>query len=196
MSYSNRQIEIIEAATKLVGDKGIQNLTTKSLAAEMGFTAPALYRHFKGKTEILASVLSYYREGLQKGIKEIIDGDSTGIEKLEKIMNFQFKTFSDNPAIVMVIFAETSFQYEKVLSDVVLKIMTQKKKMIEMIVSIGQKDGSIRKDIDASYLSSFFMGSMRFTILRWRLNDYDFDLINEGVSLWGAANKLLTCKEK
>jgi len=196
VSYTNRQIEIIEAATKLVGDKGIQNLTTKNLAAEMGFTEPALYRHFKGKTEILVSVLNYFREGLQKGIQEIVQADSTGIKKLEEIMQLQFQTFTDNPAIVMVIFAETSFQYEQALSDAVLKIMNQKKMMIEMIISIGQKDGSIRKDIDAAYLASFFMGSMRFTILRWRLNNYNFSLIHEGEKLWDAGDKMMTCNLK
>lgn len=196
MSFSKRQIEIIEAATKLVGDKGIQNLTTKNLAAEMGFTEPALYRHFKGKTEILASVLNYYREGLQKGIKQIIDSDSSGIQKLETIMDFQFNTFSNNPAIVMVIFAETSFQYEKVLSEAVLKILTQKKKMIEEIIVFGQKDGSVRNDVNASYLASTFMGSMRFTILRWRLSNYNFNLIEEGVSLWSSTFKLLSVQKK
>ncbi|MCB0409114.1 MAG: helix-turn-helix transcriptional regulator, partial [Flavobacteriales bacterium] len=47
MNYSDRQIEIIVAATKLISEKGIQNLTTKNLAAEMSFSEPALYRHFK-----------------------------------------------------------------------------------------------------------------------------------------------------
>lgn len=192
MTYTKRQIEIIEAATQLIGSKGIQNLTTKNLAAKMNFTEPALYRHFKGKTEILVSVLNFYREGLQKGIKKIIESESTGLEKLEKIMNYQFNHLSNNPAIVMVIFAETSFQYEKALSDVVLRILTQKKQMIENVIVTGQLDGSIRNDIEVSQLASVFMGSMRFTILRWRLNDYSFNLIEDGKALWKATNTLMT----
>ena len=192
MDFTKRQIEIIEASTKLIGKKGIQNLTTKNLAAEMNFSEPALYRHFKGKTEILASVLNYYKGQLQKGTIDIVNEDSTGIEKLEKIMKFQFNHFSNNPAIVMVIFSETSFQYEKVLSDVVLNIMTQKKIMVEKMIALGQKDGTVRDDIDPTHLSSFFMGTMRFTILRWRLNNYDFDVIKEGNSLWEATNKLMS----
>ncbi len=192
MDFTKRQIEIMQAATKLIGDKGIQNLTTKNLAAEMNFTEPALYRHFKSKTEILASVLFFYKDQLQKGIKQIIEDDTSGIKKLELIMKFQFNHFYHNPEIVMVIFAETSFQYDKSLSEVVKSIMTQKKEMVEKMISLGHKDGTIRKDIDSTYLSSFFMGAMRFTILRWRLNNYDFDIIKEGNSLWDATNKLMT----
>ena len=53
MEFTNRQIEIIEAAKKLIGEKGIQNITTKNLAKEMAFTEAALYRHFKNKNEYL-----------------------------------------------------------------------------------------------------------------------------------------------
>ena len=192
MEYSNRQLEIIDAATKLIGEKGLQNLTTKHLAAEMGFSEPALYRHFKGKTEILASVLSFYKVNLQKGIKEIISSDISGLDKLKKIMKFQFSHFSENPAIVMVIFAEASFQYEKKLSEMVLAILNNKQKMVESIIVSGQADGSIRKDVDASSLVSFFMGGMRFTILRWRLNEYSYDLIEEGEKLWNGVNSIMT----
>jgi AcrR family transcriptional regulator len=192
MEYSDRQIEIIEAATKLIGEKGLQNLTTKNLAAEMGFSEPALYRHFKGKTEILSSVLNYYKSYLQKGIKNIVSSDITGIEKLNQIIEFQFHHFTRNPAIVMVIFAEASFQYEETLSKMVLSILNQKKAMVESIIKSGQKDGSIRTDMEASILVSFYMGAMRFTILRWRLNNYDFDLIKEGVLITKGIKQIMT----
>jgi hypothetical protein len=50
----------------LIGDKGIQNLIIKNLALEMGFPDPALHLHFKGKTEILQSVLVYYKKTWQR----------------------------------------------------------------------------------------------------------------------------------
>lgn len=192
MEYTSRQIEIIEAATKLIGKNGLQNLTTKTLAAEIGFSEPALYRHFKGKTEILTSVLNYYRTELQKRIKAIVSSDISGLEKLSEIVGFQFSHFTQNPAIVMVIFAEASFQHEESLSEIVLSILNQKKTMVESIIKSGQEDGSIRKDIEASTLVSFYMGSMRFTILRWRLNNYDFDLVKEGDKLVKGVKQIMT----
>ena len=191
MDFSKRQVEIIEAATNLIGSKGIQNLTTKNLAAAMNFSEPALYRHFKNKTQILASVLEYYRLILQKSISEINSSKSSSLLKLEKVMSFQFNHFSNNPAVVMVIFAETSYQFDNQLSKSVLDILNQKKKMVEAIIESGQKEGEIRKDINASDISSFYMGAMRLTILRWRLNEHNFDLIQEGNSLWNSTKKLL-----
>jgi len=196
MEYSERQIEIIEAATNLLSEKGIQNLTTKNLAAEMGFSEPALYRHFKNKSDILQSVLLYYRQQLKVGLEKILSDKTTGADKINGLIDFQFNHFTKHPAIVMVIFSETSFQYEDNLSKTVLALLTQKKVMMESIIKLGQNDKSIREDINSSQLADIIMGSMRFTILRWRLNDFNFNLIKEGQLLWEAISKILTCPKK
>lgn len=195
MEFTKRQIEIITAATDLIGEKGLQNLTTKNLASKIGFSEPALYRHFKNKTDILQSVLIYYRIQMKNGIEKIISNENLGAEKIQSLMEFQFQHFSKNPAVVMVIFSETSFQYDEQLSKVVLSILTQKKALLENIIQLGQKDKSIRPDVNSSQLADILMGSMRFTILRWRLNNFNFNLINEGQELWNTTISILKCPE-
>jgi len=191
MDLSKRQIEIVEAATKLIGEKGIQNLTTKNLALEMGFSEPALYRHFTGKTDILKAVLVFYKEKLKNGLQSVLASQLNGLEKLEQMMKFQFNHFSNNPAVIMVIFAETSFQYDNVLSNMVVKILEQKQLLVSQIIRMGQDEDSIRNDIDSAQLATLIMGSMRFTVLRWRLSDFSFDLRKEGISLWQTTEKLI-----
>lgn len=192
MEYTTRQIEIINAATELINQGGIQQLTTKALAEKMNFSEPALYRHFTSKTEILSSVLSYFGTGLKYKIDELISENSTGLEKLEQIINFQFEHFSKHPAIVMVIFAESSFQNEATLSNAVYSILQSKKQRVTKIIVKGQQDTSIRSDIDPDQLATIYMGSMRFTILQWRLNNYNFNLMQEGEKLTMALRKLLS----
>ena len=175
----------------LIGEKGIQNLTTKNLAAEIGFSEPALYRHFKDKTEILKSVLVYYKEQLKKGLLAISTLNLTGLEKVNKMVEFQFNHFNKFPAIIMVIFAETSFQYDSVLSKAVSEIMSQKKAAVSKIVKSGQDEGGIRNDISADQLTTMVMGSMRFTVLNWRLSNFEFDLVKEGKTLWNTIELLI-----
>lgn len=192
MDYTPRQIEIINAATELINVGGIQQLTTKALAQKMNFSEPAIYRHFKNKSEILSSLLNYYGAGLKSTVDVLLKNDDSGIEKLKQIIEFQFDHFTKHPAIVMVIFAETSFQYEEKLSTAVHSILKNKKERVVHIVQLGQEDGSIRKDVDAAQLASIFMGSMRFTILQWRLNEYQSNLNKDGVQLWETMRKLMT----
>ena len=191
MNFTKRQIEIIEAATILIGKGGVQSLTTKSLAAEIGFSEPALYRHFSDKNEILKSVLLFYKEKLKEGLTEIIQSEITGSEKIKRMIDFQFNHFIKYPAVIMVIFAEVSFQHNSQLSNVVSEIMDQKSQMVTNIIEGGQKDGSIRKDVNSKQLTNIIMGSMRFTILKWRLSNFDFNLKKEGDKLWKTIETLI-----
>ncbi len=83
MEYTARQIEIINAATELINQGGIQKLTTKALAEKMGFSEPAIYRHFKNKMDIISSVLNYFGMGLKTKMTELIQSEDKGIEKVK-----------------------------------------------------------------------------------------------------------------
>ena len=195
MDFTTRQVEIIEAATKLIGEKGIQNVTTKHLAEEIGFSEPALYRHFKGKTDILVSVLEYFREKMRTGLDPILTKQDSGLEKIHQLIKYQFNIFTNNPAVIMVIFAETSFQYDKKLSKTVHKLLEQKKQLVMNILNEGIADGSVRNDTDVEQLTSIILGSMRFNVLQWRLSNFDFDMNKKGAKLWKTLNLLLRKKD-
>ena len=191
MNFTERQIEIIDASKDLIGRKGIQNLTIKNLAEKMSFSEPALYRHFKDKTEILKSLLLFHREIIKGGIFKILNSDQSSLEKFQKILEFKFDHIKKNPAIVMVIFSETSFQYSSVLSSIVSKIMKQRSKKIIELLKEGQKNHEIRNDINPEQLATIIMGGIRKTILNWKLEGFKSDLNVEGKKLWITIEKLI-----
>jgi AcrR family transcriptional regulator len=183
MNFTDRQVQIIEKAMTLIDEGGIQHLTTKNLASHMGFTEPALYRHFKNKTEILDSLLIHYQSVLRIGMEAALDPYKPGLDQIMDIMAFQFQTFSDNPSIIMVIFSEASFQNDSSLIATVTKIMAQKEQRINGIILQGQQDRSINKNLNAHSLTNIIMGAMRFTALRWKLSGFEFDLLEESKML-------------
>lgn len=48
----NRDL-VVQRALELVSEIGLENLTTRRLGQELGVEGPALYRHFKSKSELL-----------------------------------------------------------------------------------------------------------------------------------------------
>ncbi len=191
MNFTKRQIEIIDASKDLIGRKGIQNLTIKNLAKKMSFSEPALYRHFKDKTAILKALLLFHREIIKSGIFKILESDKSSIVKFQEILKFKFAHIEKNPALVMVIFSETSFQYSSVLSSLVAKIMEQRSKKIIDLLREGQKNNEIRNDVEAEQLATIIMGGIRKTILSWKLEGFKSDLNLEGEKLWITIQKLI-----
>ncbi|HRG39465.1 MAG TPA: TetR/AcrR family transcriptional regulator, partial [Bacteroidia bacterium] len=59
IKLKDRQLEIVEAAGKILTASGVGGLTIKNLAKEMKFSESAIYRHFTSKEEIIIALLEY-----------------------------------------------------------------------------------------------------------------------------------------
>ena len=128
---------------------------------------------------------------MRSGIESLLAKQKNGLEKVHQLIHYQFSLFSKQPAIIMVIFAETSFQYNQELSHTVNKLLTQKKQLVVNILEEGIRDGSIRNDIVSEQLACIILGSMRFTVLQWRLSDFGFDLSEKDEELWHTLSLLI-----
>jgi len=69
-----RQAEILDCAAELVAESGLAQLTMKRLAERVGFTEPAIYRHYPGKSALLAAMIERLGRRLLETI-EAIAGD-------------------------------------------------------------------------------------------------------------------------
>ena len=182
--FSERQMEIMEAATARIDTYGIQNLTIKNLASDIGLSEPALYRHFKSKNDILRGLLIYFITGMKNRIKNIpVNPEATAADELRAIFNSQLQTFTNKPAIVSVIFAESIFHYDEGLTQKVSEIMDFMHQYVKANIEKGQKEETYNKLIGASTLTTIILGGMRLTVLKWKISGYKSDLMKDGTTV-------------
>ncbi len=189
---TERQREIIDVAIEIIATRGIQNLTIKNISMKIGFSEPAVYRHFKSKTEILLSILSMFEDRIQEFIARLNSDKSSSLGKLNLICTNHFNTFSDNPVMASVIFSEEIFQDEKKLAEKIYSIMNINFEFMKTIIEKGVESKEIRSDIEVEQLTMIIMGSLRLIIKRWTLSNYSFDLKSDGKKLWESLNKILS----
>jgi TetR/AcrR family fatty acid metabolism transcriptional regulator len=184
MEFSERQIEIMEAATKRIDQYGIQELTIKNLAADLHLSEAALYRHFKSKNEILLGLLSYFIYDMNTRLAPIIEKtDENPSTLLREIFESQLASFAARPAIVSVIFSEGIFQFNKELSMKVAIMMEIMQVNIGTIVSRGQNEKKIAKLLGSDAITTIIMGSMRMVVLKWKLSGNKSNLVGDGKSV-------------
>lgn len=195
IKFSERQIEIIEAATKRIDEHGIQDLTIKTLAADLSLSEAALYRHFKSKNEILLGLLTYFIEEMKGRLDVILSNkDRSPSELLKDLFDSQLKTFVQKPSVVSVIFSESIFQFNKELSSTVSSMMELMQNHIEGIVKKGQANGSFSKMVGVSTTTTIIMGGMRITVLKWKLSGHKSDLNKDGNKVLSGILKMIETK--
>ena len=192
-TFTDRQMEIINAAIDLIADNGIQKMTIKNLALKIGFAEGAIYRHFNSKMEILLGILTMFKDNKNSALSQMQSSTNTdALTKLQMLFQERFAHFNANPAIAAVIFSEEIFQNDKRLSKEVFRIMQESQDIVRSVIENGQKTGQMRTDISAKQLSLLITGALRLIVTQWRLSGFAFDLQKEGRQLWKSIKQIVT----
>ncbi len=190
--WTERQQEIMDQAVFLIAENGIQGLTVRNLAKRIGVSEPALYRHFRSKTDILLGILDHFALA-SEGMREMLSRtDCPSLEQLEAFLVSTLKKFQERPEITAVIFAEEIFQNEPRLTEKVANIMRKHQESLLTVLTRGQACGMIRSDVSAEGMTLLIQGSIRLLVSRWRMTGYGFDLAEEGRGLIEMLRTLLT----
>ncbi len=180
MNITDRQLEIIQAAGKLLASKGLSGLTVKTLAAEMGFVESALYRHFKSKDDILVLMLEYLYQNIQERFEPILAQEVDAKTKLAQIFDSQFRYFKDNPHFVIVVLSDGLIDESEGMRNQVIKMFLYKIQIINELVSQCITNGNMEPVLPQETLIHFLMGGFRLTMFKWKTLKFSFDLVKEG----------------
>jgi AcrR family transcriptional regulator len=186
-----RQKEIIEVAIKLIAQGGIQKLTMSNIAKQIGFSEPAIYRHFQSKMDVLLAILGQFKQRSEFQLKRAQFFDSSGLILLEAIFLEHTKQFVDHPQMAAVMFSEEVFQNDVRLAEEIFSIMTLIHDTIVDIIKRAQARKELRADLPKEHLSLMFLGTLRLLVKRWYLSNYGFDLQQESVKVWESWKTLL-----
>lgn len=88
---------ILDAAEAIIREKGLQALSLRAIAAHTGLTAPAAYRHFSGKEEILQAVIQRGFLKFQEGLARAREGMSAPDALLRTSMSYYLDYWARDP---------------------------------------------------------------------------------------------------
>lgn len=177
---SNRQLEIIEVSGKILIEKGIKGLTTKTVASEMNFSESAIYRHFKSKEEILVALLSLLKQNMSKRLNAQIKPQNSAKENFKAVFASQFNYFKRNPHFVVAVLSEGLLDESEEIKRIVLQLMQNKMRILANILAQGKQNNEFTTKISTEDLLPIILGSFRFQMLKWKLSGFQYDISIEG----------------
>lgn len=182
-TISDRQLEIIEAAGKILTASGISGLTIKNLAKEMKFSESAIYRHFASKEEIIISLLEYLAQSMDERYTNAIKNEQSPEGKFTTLFQNQFSFFKKHPHFVVAVFSDGLMEESQKINEAISKIMGVKMKHLMPIIAEGQQKNVFTNSITPEELMHIVMGSFRLQMYKWRVANFQFDIIRNGNNL-------------
>jgi len=190
--FTSRQLEIMGQALSIIDLKGIQAFTTKNLAAALGLSEGAIYRHFKSKTEIFEALLLHFEE-ISSDLTATLQNSELSVPgRLRTFFMTRLEQFSLKPGLAMLMFANDLFPSQGNLEALVHRVIHGHGRLVLELMLQGQTCKEIRNDVPAQHLTVMIMGSMRLLLTRWRSENFSFDLPQQGNQLWNSLEKMIT----
>jgi len=186
MELTHRQQEIVDRALHLAAQSGIQSLTIKNLSSAIGVTEPAIYRHFKNKSEIVKSMI----ESFDLAVPVETDALS-GWPAVRAFIVARFEQVIAKPDLAKVMFAEELFMADAEFADLMFAMMHKHKDIIGKELQLAQANGGMRADLAADMLFRIIMGPVRLLVKQWGMSNAAFDLRRKGAELLDSLEKIL-----
>ena len=111
MTAPNRREQILQAFAHMLESRPGARITTAALAAEVGFSEAALYRHFPSKAKMIDGLIEFAEETIFSRVARIVDERPTAAERCSGVLWLLLKFCETNPGFARL-FAGDALQGE------------------------------------------------------------------------------------
>jgi AcrR family transcriptional regulator len=180
-SAEERKREIIATALDLAATKGPEYVSTEAIAAAIGLSQPAVFRHFRRKDDIWLGVFEWLGQEMQRRWAGVEDGAKSPEERLLSLVRAQLELVVTLPALPAILFTWQLQAERSHLRDQVARLLGGFYHRIRGVLGDGAAQGRFRDDVDraAWLVISIIQGSA----VRWCLMNRGFDLPGEAAAI-------------
>jgi len=153
------KLKILNAMRELLETKDFSSIRIAELAKKAGVTEPLIYKYFKDKKDCLYRLVEEYMENYEEEARLDAADEKTNLAKLRKLIHRHIHSYDRDRVIARAIIVDVrnSSDYYKSKSYYLLKNYNS---MVSDIVEDAQKNGEIRGDVKARYITRLILGSI------------------------------------
>ncbi|MFO0567948.1 MAG: TetR/AcrR family transcriptional regulator [Polyangiaceae bacterium] len=155
----DRQVELVDAAVRLIGTKGIAALSTRNLADAVGLSTGAIFKHFASLDDLLDAVVVRIETLLELSYSPLT---VPPLVRLQKFVEARSRAAGGRLGLHRLV---TSEQFHLALPDAsakrLRKAVQKSRGYILECLRDGQRAGTVRDDVDALAMVPIVMGTIQ-----------------------------------
>jgi AcrR family transcriptional regulator len=189
-----RREQIAQAALGLVANKGVNGLNMAGLARRVGLGASSLYRHFESKDQVLDAVLDLLRERLLGNVESAMQEAANPLEQLRRLLALHMRLILEYQALPRLFFSGDLYAGHAERKGKLYEIVKGYLGKVAEIIRQGQKEATIRLDLDPDAVSVVFLGLIQPTAILWHLSDGEFNVGKQIERAWPLFHEAIRVK--
>ena len=161
-----RRDQILQSVAQMLENPAGEKVTTAALAARLGVSEAALYRHFRGKAEMFEGLIEFIEHALFGLINKITTDEKSGLRQVESIIAILLAFAQKNRGMTRVLTGDVLVNEDERLQVRINQLHERLEAALKQALRFGVSQKEIAEDVDIGAHANVLMS---FVIGRWHL---------------------------
>ncbi|GAA0858140.1 TetR/AcrR family transcriptional regulator [Aliiglaciecola litoralis] len=158
--HGDLRASLLSTATSMLTSCGIEGLSLRKLADQVGVSRTAPYHHFKDKNELLCAIAEQGFENWQQQTQQIFaQGDLTHKQKFRQFVFDYIKYAADNPELYDLMFGRTIWKQKAATEPLKAVAYPSFQRQVDM-TRLWQQQGLMPQHLDTLRLAQVTWGTL------------------------------------
>ena len=157
-----RKHQILQTLAEMLENPAAERVTTAALAARLGVSEAALYRHFRGKAQMFEGLIEFIEQTLFALINKITSEEKSGVRQIEAVVGVLLGFAQKNRGMTRVLIGDALVNEDDQLQTRINQMHDRLEAVLKQALRFGMTQKEIAGDVDvtahANVLMSFVTG--------------------------------------
>ncbi len=159
-----RKLQILQNLAEMLQKPQGEKITTAALAARIGVSEAALYRHFASKAQMFEGLIEFIEQTLFGLINKITSEENSGAKQLEGVLPLLLGFAQKNPGMTRVLIGEVLINEDSRLQTRINQLHDRLEATLKQSLRLAASQQEIPTEIDAAAQANLMMS---FVVGRW-----------------------------
>jgi TetR/AcrR family transcriptional regulator len=157
-----RRLQILQTVAAMLEQPGAERVTTASLAAKIGVSEAALYRHFASKAQMFEGLIDFVDQSVIGLIRQVTDREPAGPVQASRIVALLLQFAEKNPGMSRVMIGDALvLEHERLQERINLLFDKIEAQLRQSLKGIESATPTADAQVTASLLVAFMQGRLQ-----------------------------------
>ncbi|MFZ5536367.1 MAG: TetR/AcrR family transcriptional regulator [Pseudomonadota bacterium] len=161
-----RQGQIVAAMVSLAARRSPAEISVNDLAAAVGLSSGAIFRHFENKEAIGVAVIRWVMSELLPNLERVAEEAGAPMAALEAIFHAHVDFVTRYPGVPRIIFYELQQPADSPLKQAVGQLMGRYRTLIARQLEAAGTEGVLRDTLDRTAAVALFVGAVQGLVMQ------------------------------
>lgn len=160
IEYSEKQVQIMEAAEELFAEKGFDGTSVRDIAEEAGVNLAMISYYFGSKEKLMESLFKYRGESIKLQLENMIENkELSSLQKVYDLIDSHIERILKQQCFYKILSRIQMVELKSITTHLIHELKRTNQELVKKLIHEGQRRGEFRKNIDVPLMMATLIGT-------------------------------------